>query len=454
MRVLIPTLSADSGGVAPRISGRNLVVIALLAVTLALALQIRSGFSRASFGDSESYIRTAERLLADGTYPSVTDYFFFRPPAYPCFIAVVTGGNPRFIPALKIANALLHGLTSLFIALLAARVTGLPVGGNIAGLWAALNPLFLYMASDVQSETLFIALSVAAVVLLIRGADLPSRSSAFCGGTLLAIACLTRPSGLFFVPLLGAYLADRRSTPRTRAGLFMASVTGVILILGPWTARNWVRFGAFMPVNNAAGFVIYHGNSQWMVDFFETRTNVEYLAWLHRLNHAIMFEWRAEIEGLDTDHPAEVSRSLAQAGRRWVTANPRVEIGLLMNKTMDWLRPWAYPLVHPRWIVWISGVYYSLLYCLATWGLLMSPRTGLARLALIALMITMAGHVALITQLRYRAAQWDPILIVYASAAAAAFSQHMIRKLAMRRCGKMENGETPAAHKRPDFRNL
>jgi len=424
----VSTIDAAAVSHPASISRTALLLITLFAFGFAFSVQLRTGLSRAVFGDAESYMRTAERLLAEGTYPSVTDYFFFRPPGYPWFIAAVTAGNPRSIAVLKFANAVLHALSALSIALLATRVARSPAAGKIAGVWAAANPLFLYMAADVQSETLFITLFVAAILFLIRASDIPSPRSGILGGALLSMACLTRPSGLFVLPLLLAYLADSRWRARLRALLLLAAAAGVVLVLGPWTARNWIRFRGFMPVNNATGFVIYQGNSQWMVDFFETRTKEEYLSWLHRLNHGIRFEWRDEIDGLDTDQPKDVSGALARAGWRWIAEHPRAEAGLLMNKAIDWLRPWASPRAHSRPVVWISCVYYVLVYLLAIGGLKMSPRRGLARLAGISLIVTMAGHLALITQLRYRAAQWDPILIVYASVATTALFQRIMRK--------------------------
>jgi hypothetical protein len=127
----------------------------------------------------------------------------------------------------------------------------------------------------------------------------------------------------------------------------------------------------------------------------------------------------AQIAGADSPNPVVRARAFDRAARSWIAAHPGDEAALLVRKSGDWLRPWADPRFRSRAVVILSAAAYPALGLLAAAGLLIARRRGVAAVALAVLAITMAVHVATIVALRYRTVYWDPVLIVYASGAAA-----------------------------------
>ena len=82
---------------------------------------------------------------------------------------------------------------------------------------------------------------------------------AVASGVLLGLSALTREVALYFVPVLAAWMLVRRD----RASLVraLALVAATTAVVAPWTLRNWVRFGAFVPVSTMGGRALWLGNT-------------------------------------------------------------------------------------------------------------------------------------------------------------------------------------------------
>jgi hypothetical protein len=87
-----------------------------------------------------------------------------------------------------------------------------------------------------------------------------SLGAAVVGGAAWGLAVLTRETALYFAPVIALWLAlNRRLTggPGRAAAFLLAA----LLVVAPWTWRNWVVFRAFVPVSTAGGLNLYQGNS-------------------------------------------------------------------------------------------------------------------------------------------------------------------------------------------------
>ncbi len=376
------------------------------------------GFSSLRFGDSLAYIGAARRLLSEGSYPSRTDGFFFRPPGYPVFLAISTASHPGWVALDKIWNALLGAAAVVLIAAIARRVfedRRVVLG---AAALAAVHPPFVDFGSEVQSEALYLVLALSAAFLLLVCLDRPSSGLGLLAGGALALASLVRPSALALAPLLATPLFDRRLPTRVRRSLAASAIAGFVVVLAPWAARNAISFGAFLPVNDEAGFTFYQGNSDWNARFYRLRSPGEYARWLADLNDAMRTKWPEEIPGSADVNPGRRSRALLAASARWIRQNPGREARLLREKTAQWLRPGASSLLRGRVVVALTTIYYAALFLAAALGLATAGRKGVAFASVSILVATMAVHVAFLVLLRYRIASWDPILLLYAPAGA------------------------------------
>ena len=371
-----------------------------------------AGFSTVRFGDARAYLYAAGELAREGRYPLSTEPFYFRAPGYPFFLTVATLGRPESVPRAKVTTALVGSFTPLLLAVLSARIfrkRGVAVATGVA---AALHPAFLWNSADVQSEPLFTTLLLAAGFLLLVATDRPSSTLALLAGAVLALAALTRASALALVPFLAAPLFDRRYPVRARAHLAGAAALGFVLAIAPWTARNAVVFGDFVPVNDAAGNAFYQGNSDWQVRFFEVRSRDEYLRWVEAM-HRDMARQTDELRAAGRTSPSERSRFFVSQAVAERSADPVGWLRLLLRKSWEWLRPYPTPWFWPRAVVAAVGTFYVVLYALAVVGFLSAPRPGVRAFGLSVLAISMAAHVLVLVVWRYRVPYWDPVLLLY-----------------------------------------
>jgi len=412
---LTPTLSQrEREGVSPvpRLGAGACLAILLLAAGARLAAVGMAGFSTLRFGDAHAYLGAARSLVETGRYPDRTDAFFFRAPGYPAFLVAATLGNPARVHLAKLANVALGSLSALFLAVLSARLFRRRGIAIATGLAAALHPSFLFIASDVQSESLFLFLLLCSGFLLLAASDRPSSSQALLSGVFLALAALTRPSALALAPLLLAPLFDRRYPTRARAHLAFSAVLGLLLALAPWTLRNALLFREFLPVSDASGVAFYQGNSDWNVRFYEVESREHYERWMAVFDR----DMREQTEALDRSgriSPSERSRYFFRKALSERLGDPGGWARLFARKSWDWLRPYPRPWFWPPWVVIGIGLLYTGLMGFAIAGLWKAERRGAVLFCLALLAITMAAHVVLSVLWRYRVPYWDPVLLLY-----------------------------------------
>jgi hypothetical protein len=396
----------------PQLGGKVLLALFVLALAVRLAVVALTGFTTVAFGDARAYLLAAETIVEEGRYPARTDVFFFRPPGYPAFLAFATLGRPDSIPRAKLATVAVGALCAPLLAALSARIFRRRRIAIATGVAAAVHPAFLLIASDVQSEPLFLALLLGAGVLFLAASDRPSSTLALGAGGLLALAALTRSSALALAPFLGAPLFDSRYPRRLRAHLAAAGLVGFLFLLAPWTLRNALVFGEFLPVNDAAGNAFYQGNSDWTVRFYQVRTREQYLAWMKAFDE----DMRRRTEDLDRTgrgSPGKRSRAFAEQALGQRLRDPSGWLKLFSQKAWDWLRPYPNPLFWPPGAVLASAAYNVLLYVLAAIGFAAASRPGARAFALAFLAVTFLSHVVLIVVWRYRIPYWDPVLLLY-----------------------------------------
>jgi 4-amino-4-deoxy-L-arabinose transferase-like glycosyltransferase len=240
---------------APR--GRSLTYLVLAAVVLlGLALRIASVLGtevespiRADAADYFSYAynlrhlgvysRTPTWALPDAG-PPVADAL--RSPGYPLFLAAFVDGPPTraMLDRTGIAQALLGAACIVLAFLLTRRLLG-PGWALLVALLTALSPHLVVASSYLLTEVLFCLLTVAALVAL-TGFRPDRPWIAALGGVLLGAAVLTRPTLLYFLFPLAAYLAWVWRRERALAGVLLV-VLGFGLVYAPWVLRNHLTPG-------------------------------------------------------------------------------------------------------------------------------------------------------------------------------------------------------------------
>ncbi|MEX2144621.1 MAG: glycosyltransferase family 39 protein [Anaerolineales bacterium] len=182
----------------------------------------------------------------------------FRAPAYPAFLAAVysvSGLEWRLFGA-RLAQAALGATLSPLSFLLARRL--FPKQGEIArfaGTTLALFPLLILYPLALATENLFIPLTLAATVALLRAAHSSRRRDFLLAGALFGLATLTRSVIFAFVgfAVLWIWFAAHQ---RRGALFFLLAVLAFVL---PWTVRNSLLHDGFSFVENSLGYNLHMG---------------------------------------------------------------------------------------------------------------------------------------------------------------------------------------------------
>ena len=221
--------------------------------------------------DEVEYLQVAHDLIAGRGWVFYEQYHWLRAPLYPLFLAgsLLLGGEELRWAALP--NIAVSTLTIPLFYLLGHAVV-LPAeptpedqsraqrtGLFAAAICAMLLP-FATFASLWMSETLFTALFAGALLMLLRWARRPALPIAALAGLLLGLASLTRSAPLAAMPLLLSWMAwVGWQAGALRRHLLCAAICLLMTLatVAPWTIRNWLAYGHFIPVETGLSFNLW-----------------------------------------------------------------------------------------------------------------------------------------------------------------------------------------------------
>ena len=237
--------------------GRRLALLTLVALVVRLAFVLLEPATH-PVGDERTWTDWALNLCSPRVhYSPLRIHLIFYPPVYPYFLAMLYGLSGTFETA-RWTQAAIGALLVPAVGLVGARAFS-----TRAGLWAAavaaLYPEIVWFSVHFWSETVFMVLLWWGIERLLAADVSDGMGRAVAAGALWGVAILTRETVLYFVPLAAVWLATRpQSGARARAAAFLAVS---LLVVAPWTYRNWLEFHAFVPVSTAGGQNLFQGNA-------------------------------------------------------------------------------------------------------------------------------------------------------------------------------------------------
>lgn len=236
--------------------------------------------------DQLSYHGLAQRVVeghgfsfAEGHWPATragepTAHWSYLYTLYLAAVYVVFGVQPLVA---RVIQAVIVGVLHPWLAYrIGRRVFGVPVG-LFAAAFSAVYIYFFYYAGGLLTESFYfigILWTLDAAMRIAEQRHRPLRWRLWVElGVAIGVTGLLRQVFLLFVPFLFLWIwwsLSARAAPahksvrqffRSDVLLGMAStIVVVVLLIAPWTIRNYRAFGAFTPLNTNAGFAFFWGN--------------------------------------------------------------------------------------------------------------------------------------------------------------------------------------------------
>ena len=215
--------------------------------------------------DERHYVRLATNLLeGHGFAWSPGEPTSIRPPLYPAFLAglwTITG--PSAFQTVRVCQIVMAVLTTLLMFRLGTRVYGRDAGYLAAAVFW-LYPSLIYFNFTILSETLFVLLLVAFLLLAVRLVQQPAIWPAVLCGVTLGIAALARsvvwPLPLLLCPLLVMLMPGSFKSRVALSALVLAAYAAV---LAPWAVRNTRLQGVTTIVDTMGGINLRMGNYEY-----------------------------------------------------------------------------------------------------------------------------------------------------------------------------------------------
>jgi 4-amino-4-deoxy-L-arabinose transferase-like glycosyltransferase len=217
--------------------------------------------------DEWEYLRVARDLVAGRGWVFYEQYRWLRAPLYPLFLAGslwLAGGDLRWaaLPNIMLSTGSI-GLWYLLSKGVVPRnaTRGHRVGVFAATISAVLLP-FATFASLWMSETLWTALFLSALLVVLCWSHRPRLGLAALAGLLFGLAALTRSVPLAAVPLLVIWMvaSPRGAALRPRVLGALVCVAVMAGTIAPWTIRNWRAYGGFIAVETGLSYNLWAFN--------------------------------------------------------------------------------------------------------------------------------------------------------------------------------------------------
>jgi 4-amino-4-deoxy-L-arabinose transferase-like glycosyltransferase len=425
---------------APRLSFRRaLISIVVLALIVRVVVIVATPhFSPVT--DSADYDRIAVSLADHGHFPSTITAprgpTAFRPPLFPlalagAYEAVGTQHQQTRWTAGRVLEAVLGAITVALTCLIALRLFG-PGVSLLAGLIAALYPPLTLVGSSLMSESLFIPLVLAAVLAALQARSSPQPLRwAVIGGAFAGLAALTRGNGIFLVPgvCLLVWSGDWRWTRRPAGSralqVPLAALAAALLVMVPWTVRNWEVFGHFVPGVTETGYTIagtYDPAAQGRRDYPAM--------WVPPV-----LEYGRAVAADPTANEAQLSSTLTSSGLRYIKAHPASLLKTagwsalrLFNLTGAGVERWAAQYeAYPVWLSEVSVYAFWIVGALALVGVFAAATRAAPWTVWLCPVLLLLSTLLVIGLTRYRSPA-DPFIVILATLGLGALGRRMPRR--------------------------
>jgi 4-amino-4-deoxy-L-arabinose transferase-like glycosyltransferase len=195
--------------------------------------------------------------------------------------------------------------------------------GLVAAAIAAFYGYFVYYSAALMTETFFISLILLSLYLSLELKEKPRPALWGWLGLTLGLAALLRQSVLLFVPFLFLWLIWNLKNSGVRWWHFTIPAVVIILMISPWTLRNYRVYDQFLLLNSNAGYALYASN-----------------------NPNLESDWRNDLvvvpvpDELAGQNEAQLDRALTRKGLEFISSDLVRYLRLSLDKSLEYFRFW------------------------------------------------------------------------------------------------------------------
>jgi 4-amino-4-deoxy-L-arabinose transferase-like glycosyltransferase len=196
----------------------------------------------------------AEHVFLGGARRLLSGYGFGDPSypilAAPLYAVFIAFGAQLFGDAqlpIKLAQAVADSLTVVLLYFICRRIFEERVA-RVAAAMAALYPFSIYAAASIGDETFFTFFLAGFVLLGLRAIETGRWGLHCAAGAVLALATLIRAASQFYPAFWLLTLCLLCGPNRRTLARFAAFAACFALLIAPWTVRNYLVLGEFIPV--------------------------------------------------------------------------------------------------------------------------------------------------------------------------------------------------------------
>lgn len=314
---------------------RLLILILAVAVLMRTAVALYMGDQVVvlpGIQDQVSYDALARSLLDGRGYSFTKTWYPFTPAntptahwsfIYPLYLAgvyAVTGYHPL---AARLLQAAVGGALICFLVYLIGRRVADELTGLVGAALSAIYGYFIYYSAALMTETFSIVLILVSIYLALEVKEKPTPVRWAMLGLALGAAALLRQTVLLFVPFLLLWLLWELRKGGIRWWCVVLPIVTTVLMIAPWTVRNYLVYHQFLLLNSNAGYALYASNNPNMGTDWR--------------NELVVVPVPKELAG---QNEAQLDRALTRKGLENILADPKRDLLLDLNKTLEYFRFW------------------------------------------------------------------------------------------------------------------
>lgn len=251
--------------------------------------------------------------------------------------------------SIAIMVILLSMLLCLSIAFSTYRITRNWNAAILALGITSVSPFLIYFSGMYSSDIPFFCLVAAVYSLYVQPNLYSDRVKFALIGITLGLSILCRFVSILLLPaILAAEVAGRRLNRKVGATTILRKIVYVcvfaIAVVAPWTIRNAIVFGEFIPVSANSGFSLYYGNNKHILAAYRKPIGEGRLDEIRKIYDEIPQHWN-KMRRLDIVSPKDQDRYWRKLAYHNIRTNSKATIELYLRKIRNCWKPWISPVL-------------------------------------------------------------------------------------------------------------